>query len=103
MDIVLEVFDYLFFDRAYATILPAAGGFGSLAGFAAQNASTILDSSKATRSYQYSPSSKFFTLEPTEWAYQSQWQRDTIWRQAVSLFIITWYVIIVPGRPAPND
>ncbi|KAL8746812.1 MAG: hypothetical protein Q9190_001217 [Brigantiaea leucoxantha] len=36
------------------------------------------------------PSSQFFHLEPSRFAYMSAWPRDNVWRQALSLYLITW-------------
>ena len=95
MDIVLEIFDTLLFDRMYSTILPASSA--SAISQAAKHAVTSTFSSMregATMTPQhewiYKPASALVSLEPTEWAYRSIWARDNISRQATSLFLITW-------------
>ncbi|KAA8563676.1 hypothetical protein EYC84_011697 [Monilinia fructicola] len=47
-------------------------------------------SPKIASTWQYHPSNSFLQFEPTEAAYTSQWNRDNIYRQAFSLFLITW-------------
>ncbi|KAL9613732.1 MAG: hypothetical protein Q9167_001746 [Letrouitia subvulpina] len=87
MDIVLEVFDTLLFDRLYATTLPA-----SSISYAAQKAGNATSFHTSVHS---SPTavqflSKFLHLEPSQFAYMSSWPRDYIWRQVISLYLITW-------------
>lgn len=84
MDIPLECFDTYIFDHIYAALLPAQHStYGLNDGLS--NAS-LADSSTWT----YQPSSKFVSFEPYDAAYLSQWTRDNIYRQFLSLFIITW-------------
>ena len=106
MDIVLELFDTVFLDRLYATILPVSTASSS-SYFQTLKHATATAIANATFSsrrevpttrmgvaewiYQYQPATQYLQLEPSEWAYMSAWPRDSIFRQAVSLFFITWY------------
>jgi lathosterol oxidase len=90
MDIVLEVFDTLLADRLYATLLPAS--LSSSTTFASKyDANSTLSFFSDAQSYLYEPSSRYLYLEPSKYAYMSAWPRDNIYRQAVSLYLITWY------------
>jgi len=82
MDIVLEVFDTFVGDRAYARTFPAS----------IQNGLSVSNSSQI--SYYHAPSTKYLSLEPSDFAYQSRFSRDNIYRQALSLFFIQWYVLV---------
>jgi len=94
MDIVLEIFDGLVFDRMYAILAPvSSSSYLSIV----QNATTSTFSSMregATvtpeHQYIYRPASQLISLEPSVWAYRSSFPRDNICRQAFSLFLITW-------------
>ena len=95
MDIVLEIFDTLLFDRLYGTILPASPT--SRLGQALKHAATATFSSiregatmTPTQKYVYKPASQIISLQPTAWTYSSTWARDNPYRQATSLFLITW-------------
>ncbi|KAK2759403.1 c-5 sterol desaturase [Arachnomyces sp. PD_36] len=87
MDFVLEVFDTFLADPIYAKVLPVQlssadnSGNGTLS-------STI--GAKAESGYVYEPSTKYLPIEPSELAYMTTCPRDNIYRQALSLFIITW-------------
>jgi len=102
MDFVLEVFDTFMFDRAYAALLPSQSSFSAFdpistlsAGFKGlDNSTTFGDAAQAadlTRSsWQYEPASQYMSVQPSEYAWMSRWDRDNIWRQTLSLYIITW-------------
>nr|POE65075.1 delta(7)-sterol 5(6)-desaturase [Quercus suber] len=103
MDVVLEIFDTLLFDRIYANVLPiqtAVASFDPISTIAASfgkninatwdPAASLADSSLARSGWQYTPASQSFSLQPSEYAWQSRWDRDNIWRQAVSLYAVTW-------------
>lgn len=97
MDVVLEVFDTFFFDRLYATILPSS--HAQYAQYAtAQTAPNGTYSSMRevptpyASTYEYRPASEFLSFEPSEYAYMSRWTRDDIYRQLVTLYLITWCV-----------
>lgn len=90
MDVILEVFDTFAFDRFWATVLPAQQEI------AKHNVSATFSSMRhgATlipqQSWVYEPATKYFSFQPTEYAWQSAWPRDRIERQFVELFLITW-------------
>ncbi|KAK3505114.1 hypothetical protein B0T13DRAFT_455343 [Neurospora crassa] len=83
MDVVLEVTDQFMFDYMYAWLLPARP---ALYDFPDKTNGTAQPFS----SWVYEPATKFFSLEPSQAAYQSIWTRDNIYRQALSLFLILW-------------
>lgn len=91
MDVVLELADTFLFDPLYATLLPAAThAFTS-------NATTSSLREEPTAyalphtTWQYEPSTQFFSVTPSKYAYMSQWPRDDWRRQLLSLYLITWY------------
>lgn len=88
MDIVLEVVDTYALDYLYSAILPAHPAPYDLK----HGASNATLDFKASSTWQYTPSTKFITLEPSEAAYMSQWTRDNAYRQLITLFFITWSV-----------
>lgn len=84
MDIVLEVFDTYFADRAFATLAPATkNNIPFQDNWANQ---TLAQSSP----WIYTPASQFLPFEPSEYATQSAWSRDNTVRQGISFFIIMW-------------
>lgn len=105
MDVVLETFDALLFDRLYASFLPiysSATAFDPLSTITAtlkgqnlynatwqhelwQAASTDIVKS----AWQFQPASETFSLQPSEYAYLSRWDRDNFYRQCLSLYVIT--------------
>ena len=103
MDVVLEVFDTFLFDRAYANALPIHPSIlsfdpistiaASLKGYQDVNASwsgSIPTSDSSRSGWQYNAATQYFGLEPSEYAYMSRWDRDNIYRQTLSLYLITW-------------
>lgn len=96
MDIVLEAFDTYLFDSIYAQLFPAAPGpIGYNAFKSAMGTSTLSSMREAptaySNNYQYQPASQYISFSPSKYAYMSSLPRDNIWRQAISLFTITWY------------
>lgn len=96
MDIILEILDTLLFDRIYSTLLPASptSRFGQFVKHAASSTfSSVREGATQTPTHQYvyKPASQIINLQPSKWAYASTWQRDNPYRQAMSLFLITWY------------
>lgn len=88
MDVVLEIFDTFLFDRLYAAALPASTlAFGH---HAAKDATTTFSSMRELPT-AIARSNQLFQLEPSQYAYMSQWGRHNIWRQGISLYLITWY------------
>ena len=88
MDIVLEVFDTFLFDRLYAAALPAST--------ATYSKNVVKDATTTFSSMRELPTplartNQLFHLEPSQYAYKSQWPRDNVWRQGLSLYLITWY------------
>ncbi|KAH8196208.1 hypothetical protein TruAng_009624 [Truncatella angustata] len=69
MDVVLEVFDSLVLDQLYAKCIPSGtienGAFSQL-----NNTSIVLDNAQTDQT--------------------SAWQRDNIWRQTLTLYMLTW-------------
>ncbi|TVY88002.1 Delta(7)-sterol 5(6)-desaturase [Lachnellula willkommii] len=87
MDIALELCDTYAFDYIYSALLPASSSPYNLNdGFS--NATTF--DAKAASPWQWHPASQFLSFPPTDAAYMSQWPRDNIYRQFLSLFLIMW-------------
>ncbi|KAF2093959.1 hypothetical protein NA57DRAFT_47430 [Rhizodiscina lignyota] len=98
MDVVLEVFDTFLFDRMYATVLPVSQSVQSQYALSQQTPNATYSSMLETPTpynWQYHPASQMLSFSPSQYAYMSQWPRDSIYRQAVSLFLITWLFGIV--------
>jgi lathosterol oxidase len=93
MDVILEVFDTFLFDRIYATAFPATASTAAYnAVKAAINSSAPIAVDNPTayyNQYHFQPATKYFTLEPSIWAYRTSWPRDDVWRQLISLYLIT--------------
>merc|ERR1711964_323277 len=87
MDIALEFCDTFFFDHVFAKVFPASPPPYSLDG--ASN-STIAGL-KAASPWQYKPATSFLSFTPRDAAYMSELNRDNIYRQAFSLFLIMWF------------
>jgi len=88
MDVVLEVFDTFIFDRLYAVLLPASSI--AFTKNTVKNAATSTFSSMREMPTALNHASQFLQLEPSPFAYMSAWSRDNIWRQLLSLYLITW-------------
>lgn len=92
MDIVLEIADTFIFDPLYANLLPAQ----SASHVANATLSSIRQEPTAFAvphaTWQYEPATKYFSVEPSRYAYMSSWARDDWRRQALTLYLITWYV-----------
>ncbi|KAI1202571.1 hypothetical protein F5X97DRAFT_214044 [Nemania serpens] len=79
MDVILEIWDTFLGDYVFAHAHPAR-----------PTASNYLDVHNTTASsWQYKPSSTYIELEPSQYAFMSAWDRDNIFRQAISLWTIT--------------
>ena len=89
MDLVLDVFDTYLFDRLYATVLPRSlttvGGSHMVIKDATATFSSMRELPTAVRSLN-----QFWNLEPSQYAVLSAWPRDNIWRQTLSLYLVTW-------------
>jgi len=94
MDIVLEVFDTFLFDRFWATVYPASNP--SYAQNVAKHATATFSSMRELPT-SIQPSTQFFQLNPSQYAYMSEWPRDNIYRQGLTLYLITWYVTLPNG------
>lgn len=82
MDVVLEIVDTFAGDFLYAALLPAKPVPYDFPDVPANATSQF--------QWSYKPSTAFLDLEPSKYAYMSAWPRDNIYRQAISLFLITW-------------
>ena len=85
MDVVLEITDTFIGDYLYATLHPAKPAPYDFPSFPA-------NATGGPSEWTYRPSTQLFQLEPSKYAYMSAWPRDNIYRQAFSLFMVTWYV-----------
>lgn len=95
MDVVLELFDTFVFDRLYANVLPLSpailAAHNAAENFAMPaNATWSSLKESATEAYTFQPASQLFSVQPSNYAYMSTWSRDNIWRQSISLYLITW-------------
>lgn len=97
MDIVLEVFDTFLFDRLWSFVLPGTAKpsmHSDNGNVLSRNLGTATFSSQREQPtlHYYNPSTQYFQLEPSQYAYMSAWPRDNVYRQGISLYLITWYV-----------
>jgi Delta7-sterol 5-desaturase len=93
MDIVLEVVDTFLGDQIFAWALPARPvpyNYPQMRNGTDQVYST----------WQYTPATKYLYLEPSPAAYKSAWPRDNIYRQAISLYMMTWYAVHSCFKPS---
>lgn len=88
MDIVLEVLDSYLFDHLYSAILPAKSAPYDLLKDGSVNGTSIPNAQTST--WQYHPATEYFSIQPGPAAYTSQWARDNIFREATTLFLVTW-------------
>ena len=88
MDVVLEIFDTFLFDRLYAAVLPASRPSSSHP--VAKDATATFSSMRELPT-AIARTNQLFQLEPSKYAYMSHWERDNVWRQGISLYIVTWY------------
>ena len=95
MDIVLEVFDTFLFDRLYSAFAPASVT-EYLPQLIKHNVTATISSMREVGTfapqsdYSYIPASAYLSLTPSKYAYMSAMPRDSIYRQAISLGLITW-------------
>lgn len=95
MDVVLEIFDTFTLDRLYATLLPLTPSmlaFSTIDPLATSPNATWSSMREAATpaAYTFQPASQYLSFEPSSYAYMSRWPRDNIFRQFISLFLITW-------------
>ncbi|KAK4165408.1 putative C-5 sterol desaturase [Cladorrhinum sp. PSN259] len=83
MDVILELTDTYVWDYMYAFFLPAPPAPYDFPG-------KVLANATAVPTWQYKPATAYFSLQPSEAAWQSAWARDNIYRQGFSLFLILW-------------
>lgn len=90
MDVVLEIFDTFLFDRLYATVYPATTPM--VLKKVVQDAIIPTSSFSSMREVPtpFAPTTQFLQLDPSPYAYLSGWPRDNVYRQALSLYLITW-------------
>jgi lathosterol oxidase len=93
MDVVLELFDTFIADPVYAKVLPASLTTSSAFQPYIEDANSTLSLFGDSSSYVYKPATQYLYVEPSKYAYMSAWPRDNIYRQGLTLFFITWYVI----------
>lgn len=86
MDVVLEVLDTFVGDYIYATLYPARPAPYDFPNPPSND--TI--GQQVFSAWTYKPSTNYFSLEPSEYAYMSAWPRDNIWRQSLSLYLTVW-------------
>lgn len=84
MDVVLEIVDTFMGDYLYATLHPSKPVPYDFPDLNTNGTASGFDQ------WSYTPSTSWFSLEPSEYAYMSAWPRDNIYRQGLSLFFITW-------------
>ena len=96
MDIVLEIFDTFLFDRVYATLLPASHPAASYPSLKDGAATTTTFSSVREMPTASHAVSQYLQLPASQWAHMSAWPRDYIYRQALTLYLVTWYVTPPP-------
>ncbi|EDN09721.1 C-5 sterol desaturase [Histoplasma mississippiense (nom. inval.)] len=89
MDVILEVFDTLIFDYFYAKLSSAKDASAISSRFNNSLNETKYDFVGAG-GYVYQPTTTYFKLQPSIYAYTSSLPRDYIWRQLFTLYIITW-------------
>ncbi|KAL6886883.1 hypothetical protein GGI43DRAFT_272247 [Trichoderma evansii] len=89
MDVVLEVTDTFIADHVYAYLFPLKAALYNFPD-AAANASAA-----ALSSWSYEPATQYISFQPSQAAYMSSMTRDNIYRQAATLFFITWIFGII--------
>ncbi|KAI1393478.1 C-5 sterol desaturase [Hypoxylon trugodes] len=85
MDVVLELTDTFIADYVYAYAHP-------LKSAAPYDYLDVANNSTAQplSSWQFKTSNPYFPVEPSKYAYMSAWDRDNVYRQGITLFLITW-------------
>ncbi|KAI9147935.1 putative Delta(7)-sterol 5(6)-desaturase [Paramyrothecium foliicola] len=85
MDVVLEAVDTYIADHIYAYLAPAHPAPYDFPEATAANATT-----QAFSSWTYKPATQFIQFPPSQAAYMSSLPRDSVLRQAITLYMITW-------------
>ncbi|KAI5868034.1 C-5 sterol desaturase [Durotheca rogersii] len=83
MDVVLELTDTFVTDYLYALALPA-----NPVGLDIPNLAN--SSERVSSSWKFKTANPYFSFEPSKYAYMSVWDRDNIYRQTITLFLLTW-------------
>lgn len=94
MDVILEVADTFAFDRLYAALLPLTKSPHTWSPLdlitPSPNSSWANMEQASIQNYKFEPASQYFHVEPSQYAYMSRWPRDSLIRQTISLYILTW-------------
>jgi lathosterol oxidase len=86
MDVILDLFDTFFGDYVYAWLVPSSPSSHFTPTATNGSAQSFLPC-------HYQPSTKSFTVIPSQAACMSAWPRENIYRQSINLFLIPWYDI----------
>ncbi|KAJ5360314.1 Fatty acid hydroxylase [Penicillium concentricum] len=81
MDIFLDILDTLILDRCYALLSPDPAAISNYDYIATANLNRHVG--------------LYYPMEPSKWAEASLWKRDDIARQALSLYLITWFFAMI--------
>ncbi|KAA8651480.1 hypothetical protein EYZ11_004567 [Aspergillus tanneri] len=81
MDVLLDVFDTLVLDRLYASVFPKPAG---------KLLHNHLSLNKTEFGALNQNINRYVEVTPSQWAVQSSWPRDNIFRQGLSLFLVAW-------------
>lgn len=105
MDVVLEVLDTFVGDYVYANLHPARHASYDFP----PPPSNETVAGQVFSSWTFKPATHWFSFAPSQYAYQSAWPRDNIFRQIISLYFTVWYACAslslppVPRRPSPKS
>ena len=86
MDIVLDLADYLFFDILYAKLFPPIGKQPAV-----RRTPTFSSAREAPTPIHYQLATQFLKLGRSSFTHSSSLPRDNVYRQALSLYLITWF------------
>jgi len=84
MDVALEICDTFVTDYVFAALVPARPAPYDYPNFKANGTDQTFSA------WQYKPATSLFSLQPSQAAYMSAWPRDNIYRQAITIYFITW-------------
>lgn len=94
MDIVLEFTDTFIADYAYAFFFPKR--------IAPYDFPLRNGTAQTYSGWTFKPASQYISFNPSQAAYDSEWDRDNIWRQMITLYFITWYITF-PRCPTVDE
>ena len=85
MDVILELTDTFVADHVYAWLFPQGSD-------SSDSPSYLLSSYSNRRrtDWKYEPASALIHFEPSPAAYMSALDRDNVYRQFITLFLLTW-------------